>query len=263
MKQPDVKQPHGNALDMFSRINFPKLRTTVDSYTSNEDDTIKAGLKQNVYYLLKRSAKTLRALLLEEEKEDAVKEVSNFVELLEVWDDIMFGDAVYETNKRREIFLRKPEQLPNEDDMAMIRTHILTRMENLTNKFEFFTKKEFVELRDIVLSRLIIINGRRDGEPSRLLIDDWKGAKEDVWIDKENLTFLDDFDQALVKSLKVTYITGKGTAANVLIHLWKNSVGLLLAQSDMKYLILVQLVLLNIVENQTNKKIYTSIRILW
>ena len=71
-------------------------------------------------------------------------------------------------------------------------------------------EKEFVELRGAALGRPIILNGRRDGETSRLFLSDWETAKNDVWIDKDNLNFLDDFDMAIVKSLKITYITGKG-----------------------------------------------------
>lgn len=57
-----------NARDLFRRKNFALLRTAVDLYNSKEDDTIKPGLKQNIFYLLKRSAKLLQGLLLEEEK---------------------------------------------------------------------------------------------------------------------------------------------------------------------------------------------------
>ena len=63
--------------------------------------------------------------MLEEEKVDMAEEVGNFRELLELWDDIIFGDAVYETNRRRKVYLRKPEQLPNESDMMIIKDYIL------------------------------------------------------------------------------------------------------------------------------------------
>ena len=140
-------------------IFFKQLRQSIDIYTSKHDDTVKAGLKQNLFYLMKRAAKTLRALMLEEEKVDVAEEVGNFRELLELWDDIIFGDAVYEINRRREVYLRKPEQLPNESDMMIIKDHILQRMKDLTSAtLEFFSSSNFVELRDIVLSRLIIIN---------------------------------------------------------------------------------------------------------
>ena len=108
-----VVADYENCLDIFRRINFKQFRQSIDIYTSKYDDTVKAGLKQNLFYLLKRAAKTLRALTLEEEKVDVAEEVGNFRELLELWDDIIFGDAVYEINRRREVCLRKPEQLPN------------------------------------------------------------------------------------------------------------------------------------------------------
>ena len=101
--------------------------------------------------------------------------------------------------------------------MAKIRDHILTRIKWLTDKLTLFTTSEFVELRDDVLSRLIILNGRRDGEPSRLSIEQWQAAKNDEWINKNQLSFLDDFDKALIESLKVTYITGKGATIVVKI----------------------------------------------
>ena len=180
----------------------------IDVYTSKDDDSIKAGLKQNIYYLLKRASKIIQALLVSEGKDDISMDIQKFVDLLELWDDIIFGDAVYETNKRREVCIRKPEQLPNEEDVLLIREYVLSWMSILSeNKLEFFTAKE---LRDAALSRLKIVNGQKDGEPSRLEINDWQMAKNDEWIDKQRLDYLDEFDQMLINSLKVTYITGKG-----------------------------------------------------
>ena len=144
----------------------------------------------------------LQGLMLEEGNDDLVSDLQKFVNLSELWNDIIFGDVVYETNKRRETVLWKPEKLSDEGDLRKIRAHILSRLKTL--------EKEFVELRGAALGRPIILNGRRDGETSRLSLSDWETAKNDVWIDKDNLNFLDDFDMAIVKSLKITYITGKG-----------------------------------------------------
>ena len=204
LKQPGILQKFGDAMDMFCQENFPQLRTVIEEYTTSSDDSIKAGLKQNIYYLLKRAGRTLRTLLSSFGKDGEA-------EFLELWDDLIFGDAVYETNKRREVYLRKPEQLPNEEDMRKVRDHILKRMlELVSNTLQFHSAADFVELRDLALARLIIVNGRRDGEPSRLCLSDWVMAKNDEWIDKQRLNSLDDFDRMLIKSLKVTYITGKG-----------------------------------------------------
>ena len=156
--------------------------------------------------------------MLEEEKVDMAEEVGNFRELLELQDDIIFGDAVYEINRRREVYLRKLEQLTNESDMMIIKDYILQRTKDLTTTtLEFFSSSNFVELRDTVLSRLIIINGRCNREPSKLTIEDWNAATRDEWINKDQLTFLDDFDMALVNSLKIIYITGKGIHTYLLV----------------------------------------------
>lgn len=175
-----------------------------------EDSAIKSGLKQNVYYLLKGAASILQKLMSEEGNNDLVSDLQKFVNLLELCSDIIFGDAVYETNKRRETVSRKPEKLPDQGDWREIRAHILFILKTLLKKIYFFTSRDFVELRDAALARLIILNGRRDGQPSRLFLSDWEAAKNDVWVDKDNLNFLDDFDMAIVESLKMTYITGKG-----------------------------------------------------
>ena len=236
LKHPEITQKCGDCMDMFYRYNFNQLRNVIDIYTTYADDSIKAGLKQNVCYLLKRAAKILRALLLSVGDDTRADDVAKFVELLEVWDDIIFGDAVYETNKRRETYLRKPEQLPNEDDMRMIRDHILKRMNILvSNKLEFFSATEFVELRDLALARLIIVNGRRDGEPSRLSISEWEMAKNDIWIDKQRLECLDVFDKMLMDSLKVTYITGKGNNHLVPLLIPEDTVECLDVLADKEY----------------------------
>ena len=50
---------------------------------------------------------------------------------------------------------------------------------------------------------------RRGGESARLTIEEWKDGLENKWIDKQRLQDLDDVDRALIKSLKVTHLTGK------------------------------------------------------
>ena len=122
--QKDFTLALNDAYDMFRRQNFTSLRVAIDRYTVKEDDTIKAGLKQNIYYLLKRAASVLQELMLEEGNNDLVSDLRKFVSLLELWEDIIFGDAVYETNKRRKTALQKPKKLPDEGDLRKIRAHI-------------------------------------------------------------------------------------------------------------------------------------------
>ena len=159
--------------------------------------------------------------MLEKQKVDTVEEVVNFRELLELWDDIIFDDAVYELNRRRGSLFEKTRTTPKQTEMMTIKDCILQRMKHLTTTtLGFFSSSKFLELRYIVFSRLIIINGRRNGKPSKIIIEDLNAAKRDEWINKDQLTFLDEFDVALVNSLKRTYIADKGIHTYLLLLVW-------------------------------------------
>ena len=79
---------------MFRRQNFASLRVAIDCYTVKEDDTIRAGLKQNIYYFSKRAVSILQGRMLEEGNDALVSDLRKFVSLLDLWGDIIFGDAV-------------------------------------------------------------------------------------------------------------------------------------------------------------------------
>ena len=47
---------------------------------------------------------------------------------------IFFGDATYELNKNKNVRLRKPSQLPDEDDVKTVRDHVMKRMKELVEE---------------------------------------------------------------------------------------------------------------------------------
>ena len=55
---------------MFLRSNFDKLRGAIDAYSTTTEGKSKPGLKQNQLYLLKRSAKALKTILLSNSKDE-------------------------------------------------------------------------------------------------------------------------------------------------------------------------------------------------
>ena len=207
--QGSLVQIYNDASDMFLRQNFNLLRSAIDTYSSSESGKIKAGLKQNLLYLLKRAAKAIKAIKLTESKDDEAEQFDKFVEIFELLEDYIFGDAQYELNKRRQVNLRRPEKLPAEEDILCIRKHVITKMSEY-DTFTLWDTLSFVELRDCCVSRLTLLNARRGGEPARLTIDEWQDAASDKWIDQQRIKDFDELDQLLIKSLKVTYITGKG-----------------------------------------------------
>ena len=161
--------------------------------------------------MLKRVGKALICVSLEKDDEESSKEIENFLRVLELWEDLVFGEAIYETNNKKQIKLRRPQSLPNERDVQAIREAVLKIIAEDTKDLNSFTESRFVRLRDAVCTRLTLLNGRRGGEPARVFVTQWKDAKGNGWIDPQRVKGLDQLDQILIANLKVMYMTGKGT----------------------------------------------------
>ena len=43
-----------------ARVNFEQLSNAIDIHTRNDDNSLKAGLKYNLYYLIKKAAVVLQ-----------------------------------------------------------------------------------------------------------------------------------------------------------------------------------------------------------
>ena len=82
----------------------------------------------------------------------------------------------------------KPGQIPDEDDIALIKQHIMDRFKVLTtDPFNRRSSSAYVELRDLAVARLTIYNARRGGEPARLQLREWKEAEDDVCVNREEI----------------------------------------------------------------------------
>jgi hypothetical protein len=198
--------------DMFVRRNFNALKEAVETYTSTADG-VKHGLKYGLYYLIKNAAKIIKSSMLIADEDDKAAEIDKFVLVLEISHSEMFGDAVYAINNSRQIKLRRPDQLPTEEDVSKVRAHSISRMSSFYNAESgsvFYSGQEFVELRDLTVSRLTMFNARRGGEPARLLMSEWTDAMNNVWIDPTNVVKMNAVDQQLFHEMKVAYQTGKG-----------------------------------------------------
>ena len=202
---------YANSMDMFIRPNFMQLRNAIDLYSTSTVGNLKPGLKQNLFYLFKQAAKAIKALKLAECDDASAEEIGKFVEIFELWSHNIFGESQYELNKRRQINLRRPGKLPDEEDIMLVHDYVISKMKTLTaDIFTICTTSEYVLLRDSACSRLTLLNGRRGGEPAYLTISEWKDAIGNKWIDQQRIDELDELDQQLVSKLKVTYLTGKG-----------------------------------------------------
>ena len=161
-KQDNVINNNSNSLDMFDRENYDQLASAIEQYTKTDtEDSIKAGLKQNLYYLIKRAATVMQYSFYAQRKDQEAEEMSKFICTFKSWEMYLFGDATYHLNKQRLVNLRKPAKLPVEEDLAKLRDHLINRMSELCNNYNFDDSHSYIELRDVVCTRLTLLNGRR------------------------------------------------------------------------------------------------------
>ncbi|XP_065651046.1 uncharacterized protein LOC136079248 [Hydra vulgaris] len=143
-----VKHVYNNAMDMLNRINFDAFRTAIDEYTIEGD-----YLKSENDTVAKKKA----------------QEIDMFVSVFDTWKGYIFGDAEYDINKRRQQKLRKPNMLPYEEDVEIHQNYIIQRLESIMkDNFIFWDNHIYMEVRDLICTRLTLLNARRGGEPASL-----------------------------------------------------------------------------------------------
>nr|XP_047135056.1 uncharacterized protein LOC124812431 isoform X17 [Hydra vulgaris] len=210
LKQEGIIQKHNNSLDMFNRVNFDMLSNVIEVYTKKDDADIKAGLKQNLYYLLKKSATVMQFIFYSKGMDAEAEDVQKFIYTLKCWQEYLFGDATYKLNIRSQVNLRKPAKLPREQDLLILRNYILETMKLLCDDYEFHDLHSYVKLRNCACARLTLLCGRRGGEPARMLLTDWNQAYNNEWIDSQRVYKLGKLENFLIKTMKIAYMTGKG-----------------------------------------------------
>ncbi|XP_065658548.1 uncharacterized protein LOC136083069 [Hydra vulgaris] len=208
-KNYDVKPIYCNAADMFLRQNFSSLKLAIEVYTDTYSENQKSGLKAALYYLISSSAKKCIGNFLAQDNDDSAKSISDFLVLLQLRKEEIFGDATYDLNERRNISLKKPSKLPIESDVQMIRDYSISIIKKYKeDNFVLWDLHAYVELRDAACTRLVLFNGRRGGEPARLLLREWFETAKDAWLDKQRAEDLTEINET---NMKITYQSGKGS----------------------------------------------------
>ena len=78
-----VKQVFHNACDMFRRENFLILTKAIDTYTKKNEDRIKAGLKFDLFYLIKSLVKAMKGTYLIKNEDCHAHDIEDFLSVLE------------------------------------------------------------------------------------------------------------------------------------------------------------------------------------
>jgi hypothetical protein len=197
--------------DMLIRRNFSVLTESIFAYTLTDTEETKAGLKNALFYLIKKFAKIQKAVSLMNDNDQNAAEIDKFLEVLSLNGNFIFGDATYTLNRNRQTKLRKPDKLPLEEDVEKIRKYTVERIASIvSDSYVMWDLHLYAELRDLAVSRLTLFNGRRGGEPARLLLSEWKDAESGTWLNPARIEKLPETEALLFKSMLITYQGGKG-----------------------------------------------------
>ena len=213
-KQSEVtlKDRLDNAADMYRREVITILDKAVSAVTEKQPDEVpgasitdqKSGLKIYILNLLKKTAHLLMGYFLIKNEDIRSQRVSDFLTVLKLYENEMFGDAYYDLNYRKNVALRKPIKLPKDDDVRLLMDECSLIL-NSIDPFDY-PSQSFVAVRSATATSLTIFCARRGGEPVRLQLYQWEEALKGEWIDKDDLP--DEFDE---DTMYITYQTGKGS----------------------------------------------------
>ena len=168
-----VTKTYENIVDMFLRENFDYLCDFVDIITIRENKSTKSGLPRNLYYTLWSTIEKLRDLFFQEKRDELSEELNKMLRCLKLIADIIVSSARYLLEKTRLLRTRKSCKLPLKEDIKLLHTYILQRLKLLTDDYAFPSSHTSLELRNLVLTRLTLLNTRRGREAGRLQTDEW------------------------------------------------------------------------------------------
>jgi hypothetical protein len=196
--------------DLFKRKKFPIVTKALEICTKGEHK-IKASLAVGLSYLMRSSAETLRAVYLIREEDDKAEEMTKFLDVLKhSWAPIT-NKAVSDIKIRGEELLRRPIQLPLDEDVKSIKVYTLSAITTLLeNPDMVWTTHDFNQLRTLLVCRLTLFNARRGGEPARLRLTNWFDAEKGSWVDPRAVQMLSEGDKLLTGAYLITWIVGKG-----------------------------------------------------
>ena len=202
----------GNAADLYRKESMHLLGSAINKLCEDQGDKDlnslsisgqKSGLKIGILNLLKSTSQILIGHFLIECQDTRSNRVVEFLKVLKLFENEIFGDAYYDLNYRRNRSLRKPINLPKDDDVRLL----IDECKSIMGSIDIFDHPAdaFVQIRSATATALIIFCARRGGEPVRLQIYQWLEAVNGEWVQQQDLP--EDFD---MKSMLITYQTGKG-----------------------------------------------------
>ena len=200
-----------NIIDLFHHRNHENLMKAVNNLSMDHDKNLKHGLKLGLYFTILSAAKFFHAFFLQQEKDELTNQLDKFVRVLKMNEPLNFGDARFKMEQQRQRVSRKPHALPLEEDLEVVRKSLMSTIKAISDLDMLeITIQDYVKLRNATCTRLTLLNARRGGEPSRLLLEHLEEGLKDSWIHQSNLVELDPLEKKLLDQIKICYQSGKG-----------------------------------------------------
>lgn len=192
----------------ISSINLKVLEEVVENVSDSGSNA-----RAKIYWTLMKATNILSGIYSTNCQDDLVTELNFFKNALKCNGSTagIFADAIHAPHYVREFKLRKPGNLPTSDDVMRVRDFVVHEIQKLVN-FELDPKNiDFVFLRQLLITRLTFLNGRRGGEASRLTKNQYEVAKRNEWINNEMKDLIKDSAELnLLEKYKLAYLCGKG-----------------------------------------------------
>lgn len=209
IRREDGNQMTVNIEDLFTRPYLNLLLSAVERLCNSANGSEKYGSKMNYKAVIMRTIKVLRGFYAESCQEQKKEETDSFKLAFEFRAPEVFSSA---ESKCCEVSMnknRRPEALPSEDGVLKFKQFIESQLK-LIDSVNF---RNYIWLRNLVVCRLTLYNARRGDEPSRLTIQQYQDALNDVWLPKNMVEAIDDpAEQYLIGLYKLAYLKGKGKA---------------------------------------------------
>ena len=195
--------------EMFSRDNLQELVDAIKSMVEVDGKKIeKHGTKLYLDAVILRSIKTLEGYFTEIKEDDKAKEIKMFKKAYKHRANELYPSARQACIKNSLQKLRRPDQLPNEEELKKMKCYVSSEIEYVTTNFNV---KQYSWLRSLIVSRLTLFNARRGDEASRILVEEWENAEKNVWVpDNQVEKISDEAEKYLVGKYKLAYLAGKG-----------------------------------------------------
>ena len=170
--------------DFFIRDNMTFIEAAIEKLNSATDSVNK---KKQYGVTLKKSIAAIRSLYLSHKQDDKALEVGNLEACLRARWKFLFRSSEIAAQRRRMDYSRRPVNLPDVKELEKVRDHMESKLSQYLH-CKNISPNQFVEVRRIVVNRLMMFNSRRANEISSMTIKDVNEAISNAWLAKNDIS---------------------------------------------------------------------------